>query len=466
MYIEQMYTACLSEAAYYIESNGEVAIIDPIRDTEQYIAKAKERNATIKYVFETHFHADFVSGHIDLANKTNAKIIFGPMANTSYDIYNAKDNEEFKLGDITIKALHTPGHTMESTCYLLIENNKAHCLFTGDTLFIGDVGRPDLFGTTHSKEHLAAMLYQSLRTKILPLPDDIIIYPAHGPGSSCGKNIGPETFSTLAIQKQTNYALQVQTVEEFTLTLTKGLLAPPPYFAANAKINKEGYDSLDIVMAQSKKALSITEFKKEINDNVIILDTRTALEFTQGFIPNSIFIGLESRFAEWVGTVLPITKPILLIANETQIEESIVRLSRVGYDNVIGYLDGGYQAWVDANEQIDMIIDVEPDELAMDLKFDENIIIMDVRKQSEFEAGHIKDAVNNPLQEFTDMMAMSTIEENENVYLHCAGGYRSVIACSLLKKEGIHNIRNVLGGWNSIKLNTDLTFVKPVASAN
>jgi hydroxyacylglutathione hydrolase len=459
MYIEQMYTACLSEAAYYIESNGEAAIIDPIRDTEQYLTKAKERNAKIKYVFETHFHADFVSGHIDLSKKANAQIIYGPMANTDYEIYNAKDNEIFNIGDITIKAIHTPGHTMESTCYLLIDaDGKEYAIFTGDTLFVGDVGRPDLFGAKHTKEYMAACLYESLQTKILPLHDDVIMYPAHGPGSSCGKNLGPETFSTIGIQKQNNYALQPQTVDEFIKTLTTGLSEPPPYFAFNAQLNKTGYDSLDIVMQQSKRALSVADFKKEITEDIIILDTRPAIEFTLGFIPTSIFIGLEARFAEWVGNLLPSNKPILLVASADKIEESIIRLSRVGYDNVIGYLDGGIDAWRLANEPMDMIIDVEPDELAMDIKFDENIVIMDVRKKSEYDAGHIEAADNNPLQEFTDMMAMAAIEEHENVYVHCAGGYRSVIACSFLKKEGIHNIRNILGGWQAIKTNNELQF--------
>jgi hydroxyacylglutathione hydrolase len=463
MFIQQLYTNCLSESAYYIESNGEAAIIDPLRDTDAYIQLAKERNAQIKFIFETHFHADFVSGHLDLSQKTNAPIVYGPMANTDFDIINAKDGDSFSVGNITLKALHTPGHTMESTCYLLLnENKKEHCIFTGDTLFVGDVGRPDLFGGTHTKEFLAAMMYQSLREKIMPLHDDVIVYPAHGPGSACGKNLGPETFSTIGVQKQTNYALQEQSVDDFVAALTTGLNAPPPYFPINAKINKEGYEPLDKVLKNSLQALSIQQFKELATDeNTIILDTRKSTTFTEGYIPNSIFIGLEARFAEWVGTLLPITNQILLVADADKIEESIIRLSRVGYDNVVGYLDGGFEAWINANEPIDMIIDVDADEVAMDIKFDENIVIMDVRKQGEFDAGHLQGARLNPLHEIMDGIAMASIEDHENVYVHCAGGYRSVIACSLLKKEGIHNIRNVLGGWSSIKLNNDLPIVYP-----
>jgi hydroxyacylglutathione hydrolase len=466
MYVEQMYTSCLSEAAYYIESNGEAAIIDPLRDCDQYIAKAKERNAVIKYVFETHFHADFVSGHIDLSNKTNAPIVYGPNANTNYDVVHAADGDVFKIGDVTLQVMHTPGHTMESTCYLLKDSKaQPYCIFTGDTLFVGDVGRPDLFGGTHTKEHLAQTLYTSLRTKIMPLPDAVIVYPAHGPGSACGKNMGPETFSTIGQQKQTNYALQDISIEEFVKTLTKGLSAPPAYFPLNAKINKEGYESLDTILKQSLLPLTVTEFKDAIADNVIILDTRPAVEFTNGFVLGAISIGLENRFAEWVGTLLPMHKHILLVTEVGKELESVTRLSRVGYDNVIGYLDGGFTSWIASNEKIDIIIDVDADELAMDIKFDENLVVMDVRKMGEYEDGHIEGARLQPLQEFGNLMAVATAEEQENIYVHCAGGYRSVIACSILKKEGVHNIRNVLGGWNAIKKVDDLPIVLKAIAA-
>ncbi len=466
MYIEQLYTNCLSEAAYYIESNGQAAIIDPLRDTEVYIAKAKERNAKIVYIFETHFHADFVSGHLDLAAKTGAPIIYGPDAITTFRKTNATHGQIFPLGEISITALHTPGHTLESTCYLLKNNYGIdHCIFTGDTLFVGDVGRPDLFGGIHTKEELASLLYQSLQNNILPLADNVILYPAHGPGSSCGKNLGPETFSTIGEQKVSNYALQPQTEEEFVQKVTEGLNKPPAYFPMNAKLNQHGYDSLDIVMQQSKQALSAEQFALEMKKEVIVLDTRPAILFTQGFVVGSIFIGLESRFAEWAATMLPSNKPILLVCEEGKEEETIVRLSRVGYDNVIGYLQGGIEAWQQAGHKLDLIIDVEPDELAMEVKFDENIVVMDVRKEGEFDAGHIKDAQNKPLASFIDPLTIAFIEETDNVYIHCAGGYRSVVACSILKKEGFHNIRNVLGGWAQIKLQEDLPFAKSVEEA-
>ena len=467
MYIEQLYTNCLSEAAYYIESDGEVAIIDPLRDTQKYLDLAESRNAKIKYIFETHFHADFVSGHLDLAAKTNAPIVYGPDAHTNFPIHQAKDEEIFAIGKIKIKALHTPGHTLESTCYLLLdENNQEHAIFTGDTLFVGDVGRPDLFGARYTKEHLAEMMYLSLQSKIMPLQDNVIVYPAHGPGSSCGKNLGPETFSTIGAQKQTNYALQPQTKDEFVKVVTTGLNPPPAYFPINAKINKEGYDSLDIVLMQSKQALPVAAFKNKITEDTIILDTRKAEVFTQGFIPKSIFIGLESRFAEWVGTLIPFDKPILLVTEESQLDETLIRLSRVGYDNVIGYLNGGFAAWQNAGEEIDLIIDVDADEFAMDLKFDDNIVIMDVRKEGEFNTGHLVGAKNSPLQEFTNLLAIASIDEQDNVYVHCAGGYRSVIACSLIKKEGVHNIRNIVGGWSKIKDVAELEIVLPSTTLN
>jgi hydroxyacylglutathione hydrolase len=468
MYIQQLYTACLSEAAYYIESNGEAAIIDPLRDIDIYLNLAKERNASIKFIFETHFHADFVSGHLDLSKKANAPIIYGPEANTKYKVYNAVDNEEFILGECTIKVLHTPGHTPESVCYLLFDKNKKpNAIFTGDTLFVGDVGRPDLFGGTYTKEELAGLLFDSLNNKIKILPDEVIVYPAHGAGSSCGKNIGKETFSTIGTQKASNYALLTEDKLEFIKSVTSGLNAPPQYFPINAKINQEGYDSLDLVIETGMQALSVTEFKQAINDDVIILDTRHASIFTQGFIPNSIFIGLEGRFAEWVGTVLPMSKPILLVTELGQETETIKRLARVGYDNVIGYLNGSYDAWQKSGETIDLIIDVEADELAMDMKYDEHLVVMDVRKAIEFEAGHVRGAKLNPLNDFlSNPMAIASIEDHDNVYVHCAGGYRSVIATSIIKKQGFHNVRNVLGGWNAIKEVPNMEIVNSTIQPN
>lgn len=455
MYIQQLYTGCISEAAYYIESEGEAAVIDPLRDIDAYLQLASERNAKIKYIFETHFHADFVSGHLDLSSATGAPIVYGPKTETKLDVTVAEDGQVFKIGNITLEVLHTPGHTMESTCFLLKdENGKNHAVFTGDTLFVGDVGRPDLAqkGADLTMEDLAGMMYESLQKKIVPLADDVIVYPAHGPGSSCGKNLGPNTYSTIGEQKQTNYALQPQTKEEFIKAVTEGLAAPPQYFPINAKINKEGYESLNAVLDKGMTALSIEDFKNKMqDDNVIILDTRKADVFTAGFVPGSVFIGLEGRFAEWAGSLLPFNKEIILVTEEGKEKESIIRLARVGFENIGGYLNGGYNAWVSANEEHDMIIDVEADELAMDLPFDENAVVIDVRKEIEFADGHVKDAANIPLDALTDPGSMAKIEETDNLYIHCAGGYRSVIASSLMKRQGIHNLRNVLGGWNKIK---------------
>ncbi len=452
MFIKQIYTNCISEAAYYIESEGEVAIIDPLRDIDEYLALAKERNASIKYIFETHFHADFVSGHIDLSKATGAPIIFGPGAKTNFKVENAKHLQEYKLGKVTFQVLHTPGHTLESACFLLKdENNKPHAIFTGDTLFVGDVGRPDLSSGDLSSEELADIMYETLQEKIIPLPDDVIVYPAHGPGSSCGKNLGPNTFSTIGEEKKTNHALQPQSKENFIKSVTTGLNIAPVYFAINASINQKGYHSIDEVKTNGTKALSIEEFKNIAKEDVIILDTRNASIFTQGFVPNSIFIGLEGRYAEWAGSLLPFNKKIILVTEPGKEEESVIRLSRVGFDKMAGYLDGGFEAWKNAGEKIDMIVDVEPDELIMDLPHDPNITVLDVRKETEFADGHLEDASNLPLAEMTDVTLLAQFEENENIYVHCAGGYRSVIAASILKKEGIHNIRNVVGGWGKIK---------------
>jgi glyoxylase-like metal-dependent hydrolase (beta-lactamase superfamily II)/rhodanese-related sulfurtransferase len=455
MYIEQLYTNCLSEAAYYIESNGEAAIIDPLRDIEEYLSLAKQRNATIKYIFETHFHADFVSGHIDLGKATGAPIIYGPQTETSFPVYVAKDNEEFILGDVIIKVLHTPGHTIESTCYLLKdENKKDYAVFTGDTLFVGDVGRPDLSqkGESLTTEDLAGIMFDSLQQKIIPLADDVIVYPAHGAGSSCGKNIGTQTFSTIGEQKQTNYALQAESIEEFVKAVTEGLPEPPQYFPLNAKINKEGYESLEAVLVKALQPLSVEQTKELLkDDDIILLDTRKADEFTEGFIPGSIFIGLEGRFAEWAGSLLPFDKTLLLVCDGGKEKESAVRLTRVGFSRFAGYLEHGFDAWKNAGEPIDMIVNVEPDELAMDLPFDEKLVVVDVRRETEFADGHIKDAVNIPLSNFADPASMADLEEDQNIYVHCRSGYRSVVASSIIKKQGIHNLYNVLGGWEKIR---------------
>ena len=451
MYIQQLYTGCLSEAAYYIESEGVAAIIDPLRDTNLYLEMARERNAQIKYIFETHFHADFVSGHIDLAHETGATIVFGSGAVTAYKTYNAKDGEVFNLGKITIEVLHTPGHTLESCCYLLKdESGKNHAIFTGDTLFVGDVGRPDLSSGNMSSEELAAVLYATIQSKILPLEDHIIVYPAHGPGSSCGKNLGPNTFSTIGEEKKSNYALQPQTAEQFIKTITSGLQEAPVYFAVNAKINQKGYDKLEDVKMRGMLALDINSFKAKATEGSIILDTRNATEFTQGFIPGSVFIGLEGRFAEWAGSLLPFDKNIILVTTEGKEEESVVRLARVGFNKMDGFLHNGFPTWKDAGEPIDMIIDVEADELAMDIPHDPNLCIVDVRRETEFGNGHIKGAINLPLHEITDPAQLANFEDSQNLYIHCAGGYRSVISASIFKKQGLHNLRNVLGGWEKI----------------
>ena len=463
MFIEQLYTGCLSEAAYYIESNGEVAIIDPLRDIDEYLEILNQRKAKLKYIFETHFHADFVSGHLDLSQATGAPIVYGPKTQTKFPVTVAKDGETFKIGDISITVLHTPGHTLESSCFLLKdETGKDHCVFTGDTLFVGDVGRPDLAqkGADLTMDDLAGMMYDSIHNKLFPLADDVIVYPAHGAGSSCGKNLGSETFSTIGEQKQHNYALQADTKEKFIEEVTHGIAAPPQYFPINARINKEGYESLNKVMEQGLRALSAEEFKNVVDDNTIILDTRNADTFTHGFVPGSISIGLEGRFAEWAGAVLPFDKKIVLVTEPGKEKETIVRLARVGFEKIIGYLNGSFEAWKNAGEKIDMIIDVEADELMMDMPHDEHLVVVDVRRETEFADGHLKDAVNIPLNEMTDPGSMANIEDTQNVYVHCAGGYRSVIASSLLKRQGIHNLRNVIGGWGKIKEQEKAEIVK------
>lgn len=469
MFIKQLYTSCISEAAYYIESKGEAAIIDPLRDIDVYLALAAERNASIKYIFETHLHADFVSGHVDLSKATGAPIIYGPGTKTTFPIYVAKDEEVFSLGSLQLKVLHTPGHTLESCCYLLInDKGKDHCIFTGDTLFVGDVGRPDLAqkGELLTMEDLAGELYESLQKKILPLADDVIIYPAHGPGSACGKNIGSKTHSTIGEEKESNYALKADNKEEFIKAVTDGLDEPPEYFAINAQINKEGYDSLNEVLKKGMQQLSIEDLKKALKKDIILLDTRQPEEFTKGFIPGSINIGLDGRFAEWAGSLLSFEKPIVLVTEKGNEKETLVRLARVGFDKMTGYVAGGFEAWKKAGEEIDLVIDVEADELAMDLPFDENLIVLDVRKPVEYAEGHIKDAINLPLSELNDPLNIATIEENQNVYIHCGSGYRSVIAASLFKHHGIHNIRNVVGGWDEIKKQKEIQTEKDKSMLN
>jgi len=467
MFIKQLYTNCLSEAAYYIESDAEAVIIDPLRDIDVYIKLADERKASIKYIFETHFHADFISGHLDLSKATGAPIVYGPNTETAFPIHLATDGEVFKFGKISIEVLHTPGHTLESTCYLLKdENNKQVAVFTGDTLLINEVGRPDLSSGNLSKEELASMMYDSLSNKILTLHDDVIVYPAHGAGSSCGKNPGPGQHSTIKEQKQDNYALQPQTREHFIAAVTDGLQEAPQYFPINAKINKEGYDSMDNVLDKGLQALSVAQFKEIIKKDAVILDTREPSEFTKGFVPGSINIGLTGRFAEWAGSLLPFEQTIILVTDPEKEKETLVRLARVGFDKVEGYLSGGYQAWLDAGEQLDMIINIEPDELVMDIPYDDKLVVLDVRREAEFADGHLKDAVNIPLNDLADPGSMANLEETQNIYVHCGGGYRSVIASSLLKRQGFHNLRNVSGGWDKIKEQKNIEVIKDASLLN
>jgi len=455
MKIEQIYTGCLAQGAYYIESNGEVAIIDPLREIQSYIDQATKDNAKIKYIFETHFHADFVSGHVDLAQKTGATIVYGPTAETNFDAHIASDGEVFTLGNITITVLHTPGHTMESTTYLLKdENGKDYALFTGDTLFIGDVGRPDLaqkLNTDLTQEKLAGYLFDSLRTKIMPLANDIIVYPAHGAGSACGKNMSKETFDTLGNQKEVNYALNPNmTKEEFIVELTSGLLPPPFYFPENVMMNKLGVESLDVVKERAKKALFPDEFMQVAEDtNALILDVRDPQTFAAGFIPNSINIGIRGNFAPWVGTLITdIKQPILLIAEIGEEEEAVTRLARVGYDNVIGFLNNGFQAWAEAEKDFDEIVSVSPEEF-VELVDETELKILDVRKPGEYETSHVEGAITAPLDFINESMKL--IDPEETYLVHCAGGYRSMIFTSILRARGYENLIDVAGGFGKIK---------------
>jgi hydroxyacylglutathione hydrolase len=403
-----------------------------------------------------------VSGHLDLAQASGAPIVYGPETETSFPIYRAKDGEIFKLGSLTIEVLHTPGHTLESSCYLLREaNGNPYAIFTGDTLFVGDVGRPDLSSGNHNPDELASMLFDSLQKKIAPLPDHVIIYPAHGAGSSCGKNIGPDTYSTLGEERKSNYALLAGTKEEFVKAVTDGLNAVPQYFPVNARINKEGYESLDDVLESGLKALSLDEFKQLIkDDNTICLDTRVSAEFSEGFVPGSVSIGLDGRFAEWAGSLLPFDKPFVLITEPGKEKESVVRLARVGFAQMRGFLKGGFETWKNAGEPIDLIINIDADEFAMDLPFDPKLKVVDVRRETEFADGHVAGAVNIPLETLTDPGMMADFDDSDNIYVHCAGGYRSIIAASLFKRQGIHNLHNVSGGWDEIKKLDGLEIVK------
>jgi glyoxylase-like metal-dependent hydrolase (beta-lactamase superfamily II)/rhodanese-related sulfurtransferase len=445
MYIEQLYTNCLAEAAYYIESDGEAAIIDPLRETEPYVELAEKRGATIKYVFETHFHADFVSGHLDLARKVNAPIVYGPNADTNYAVYNAKDGEQFTLGKLTIKVLHTPGHTPESACFLLLdEQGREHAIFTGDTLFVGDVGRPDLLDGVMSQDELASMMYDSLNKKIKTLPDNVVVYPAHGPGSACGKNIGKETFSTIGEQKKFNYALQDMTREEFIQKVTDGITPPPQYFFEDARINKNGYDPIDDVIAGNLKPLDLAAFKNAIQEGAIILDTRKADDFEKGFIQGSINIGHNGQLAVWVGTLLDINRDLVLITEPGKEHETVLRLARVGYENVVGYLNNSVSAWDGELQTVKSIF-------AEDLKSNPmtGVHLLDVRKPGEWAVSHLKDATFVPLAEFPEIL--NGLDTEQPYIVYCGGGYRSMTAISIMRNHGFSNLINVYGGFGALQ---------------
>ncbi len=454
MKIEQIYTGCLAQGAYYIESKGEVAIIDPLREIDPYIKRATNDNAKIKYIFETHFHADFVSGHVTLAKETGAQIIYGPNANPSFEALIAKDGQEFKLGAITIVVLHTPGHTMESSTFLLKdEKGKNHAIFSGDTLFLGDVGRPDLAqkAADMTQEDLAGILFDSLRNKIMPLADDIIVYPAHGAGSACGKNMMKETVDTLGNQKKMNYALRADmTKDEFIKEVTDGLLPPPKYFPLNVKMNKEGYEDFNEVLERGATAMSPNDFEKAANETgAIVLDVRHQNDFVKGHIPRSIFIGLNGDFAPWVGALIAdVEQPLLLVTPEGKEEEAITRLSRVGFDGAIGFLKGGFETWKNASKEFDTITSISVDE-ASKILAKETPEVFDVRKETEYISEHVIDAKNTPLSDLNSYLGV--YPEKDTFYIHCAGGYRSVIAASILKSRGIHNFIDIAGGFGAIK---------------
>lgn len=455
MKVEQIYTGCLAHAAYYLESNGEAAIFDPLREVQPYMDRAEADGAKIKYVFETHFHADFVSGHLDLAAKTGAAIVYGPTAKPGFDALIAEDGQEFKVGAYTVKAIHTPGHTRESTCYLLIdEKGEQHGIITGDTLFIGDVGRPDLAQHVISdltEEKLAGWLFDSLRNKIMTLPDHLIVYPNHGAGSACGKMMSKETTDTLGNQKKTNYALRADmSKEEFIKSLLTGLTAPPAYFPKNVLMNIQGYDSIDTVIDRGLQALSPDAFEAAANETrALMLDTRDAEEFAKGFVPNSINIGVEGSFAMWVGEMIPdIKQEILIIADPGKEQEVVTRLARVGYDFAIGFLEGGFDAWKNAGKEVETVSRISAKELAASLKSENHPLVIDVRKKSEFDSEHLLDAINIPLNQINQHLA--EFPKDKPFILHCAGGYRSMIAASMLKQRGWDNFSDVRGGFKEI----------------
>lgn len=450
MRIEQLYTKCLAEAAYFIESEGEIAVIDPLREVQPYLDLAKEWNGEIKYIFETHFHADFVSGHVDLAKRTGGKIVYGPTAKTNFESIIAEDNQEFKVGKLTIKVLHTPGHTPESVTYLLLdETGKETAIFTGDTLFLGDVGRPDLaIKGDLTQNDLAGMLFDSLRKRIMVLPDSVTVYPGHGAGSACGKSMSSETVGTLGEQKQTNYALRADmTREEFIKEVTEGILPPPQYFPKNAMMNKNGYESIDEVISKGITPLSVEEVKRSIQDNVLVLDVRHQDDYVKGAIPNSLFIGLNGTFAMWVGALIEnINQPIVLVVPEGKEEETVTRLARVGYDNCIGYLNGGMKAWIEAGESVETIESVSPESIASKI---DSLPVLDVRKPGEYQAEHLENSKHVALDFMLD--DLGDLKPNNPYYVHCAGGYRSVIAISLLKQKGFKNLIDIAGGFAAIK---------------
>lgn len=455
MKVEQIYTGCLAEAAYYIESDGQAVIIDPLRETQPYVEKLQKNGARLKYIFETHFHADFVSGHIDLSKKTGAPILYGPNADTGYEAYHAKDGEEIKVGKLTFVVLHTPGHTMESTTYLLRdEQGKDYAIFTGDTLFLGDVGRPDLAIKQGelTKEDLAGHLFDSLRHKIMPLADDVIVYPAHGAGSACGKNLSKDTWGTLGIQKMTNYALRADmTRQEFIEEVTSGLTPPPQYFPKNAMMNKMGYESFEAVLEKGAIGLSPDEFVEMVEaTGALVLDTRDQNEFGKAHVPGSIFIGLDGSFAPWVGALITdLMQPIVFLSDDGRQEEVVTRLSRVGYDNTLGYLKGGIAAWMAAGKEIDSVTGVQPEEVVKSLQSGRAIHILDVRKPSEFLAQHLLAAENFPLDYINSIM--DRLDNGQSYYVHCAGGYRSMIAISILKARGFHNLIDIKDGWKGLE---------------
>ena len=452
MKIEQIYTGCLAQGAYYITSNGEAAIIDPLRETAAYIDRLIKDGVKLKYIFETHFHADFVSGHLDLSKKTGAAIVYGPTAKPAFESIIATDDQEFKLGDIIIKALHTPGHTVESTSYLLIdETGKDHCIFSGDTLFLGDVGRPDLAqkAANMTQEELAGLLYESLMNKIMPLADDVIVYPAHGAGSACGKNMMKETVDSLGNQKKINYALNQPSKEAFVKAVTEGLLPPPGYFGYNVAMNKQGYDSFENVLNNGMRALTPDEFEITAkNTEALILDTRSNTVFYKGFIPQSINIGLDGDFAPWVGTlIIDVKQPILIVADYGKEEETITRLSRVGFDHIVGHLKGGFLAWLASGKKADVVDRITPQQFASNLQIGIDKVL-DIRKASEYAAEHIEDAFNSPLASINDWI--KDIDPAEHFYMHCEGGYRSMIASSILQARGYRNFTEVAGGFKAI----------------